>query len=257
MPKRFTDTGKWQDEWFMDLPAKYKLFYLYLLDNCDHAGVWKVNLRLAEFHIGEQIFAEEIHELFAGRVIEFKQGYWFLVKFIKFQYGGIKNDAVGKSISKIIEINNLKGAMEGLTSPYVGTKVKYKVKDKDKVIEGGVGGDWESIKKSFLNAEQWMYKFCTSKGVSRDELFTRMQEFINDLELRNEYKDLKELQRHFTNWYNKTLKTKKNGNYFDRFSKATRGAHELLEELRAESQANFRSHETDPMQGFNSDPQAE
>lgn len=230
MPKRFTDTAKWQDEWFMDLPAKYKLFYLFLLDSCDHAGVWKTNFRLAEFHIGAQICAEEIHELFAGRIIEFKPGYWFLVKFIKFQYGGIKNDAVGKSISKIIETNKLKGAMEGLSSPYVGTKIKYKVKDK--VIEGGVGGDWKTTKQSFLSSDQWMYQFCTSKGVSRETLLVRMNEFINDIELRNEYKDLRGLQSHFTNWFNKSEKLKKNAN------SKNQGRDELLESLRQKHAGN-------------------
>jgi hypothetical protein len=28
MAKRFTDSAKWDDPWFAELPSKYKLFYL-------------------------------------------------------------------------------------------------------------------------------------------------------------------------------------------------------------------------------------
>lgn len=105
--------------------------------------------------------------------------------------------------------------------------------------EGGMGGDfnWESVKGYFLNADQWMYHFCSSKSVSRDSLMVLMREFINDMELRNEYKPLKELQRHFTNWYNKS-KTKKN-------VKPTRntGAYELLDDLRSSFSPGGPSHD--------------
>ena len=108
-------------------------------------------------------------------------------------------------------------------------------------LEGGVGGDfnWESVKQYFLNADEWMYKFCTSKGVSRETLVLRMNEFLNDIELRNEYKPLKDLQSHFTNWYNKSSKIKtKTNDKFDKYRKNERGAQQLLELLRSERETN-------------------
>ncbi len=101
--------------------------------------------------------------------------------------------------------------------------------------EGGVGGDfnWESVKTYFLNADPWMYKFCSLKAVSRETLVLRMNEFLNDIELRNEYKPLKDLQSHFTNWFNKSEKQKKNAK-----PNKNSGRDELLESLRQKHAGN-------------------
>jgi hypothetical protein len=129
MAKRLTDSEKWKDAWFMDLPSKYKLFWLYLLDNCDHAGIWRVNFKVASFHIGEHLEHSEVKRILSDRIKIVSDEYWMINKFIDFQYGGIKNDAVGKSVQKILNKHNLIGAMEGLCSPYEGTKDKDKDKD--------------------------------------------------------------------------------------------------------------------------------
>lgn len=68
---------------------------------------------------------------------------------------------------------------------------------------------WTSAKNSFLNSDEWKYQFCTSKKVSKAKLEKYMDEFIADCELKTDYKDLKELKKHFTNWFN--LKNKSNG----------------------------------------------
>lgn len=129
MAKRLTDSNKWQDAWFMDLPSKYKLFWLYILDNCDHAGIWKVNFKVAAFHIGEHLEPAEVKRILSNRLKIINDEYWMVEKFIDFQYGGIKNDAVGKSVQKILISHNLIAPKKPLNSPYVGTKDK----DKDKV----------------------------------------------------------------------------------------------------------------------------
>ena len=68
MAKRFTDSEKWKDAWFMDLPSKYKLFWLYLLDECNHAGVWKVNFKVASFYVGEHLEPSEVKRILKERV---------------------------------------------------------------------------------------------------------------------------------------------------------------------------------------------
>src|SRR5689334_12891340 len=44
MAKRFTETGIWKNQkWFKRLSPINKLFWNYLKDSCDHAGVWKID----------------------------------------------------------------------------------------------------------------------------------------------------------------------------------------------------------------------
>ena len=51
MANRFSDTLKWQDEWFVDLSAIEKLLFLYLCDNCDVAGFLEISYRKIAFDI--------------------------------------------------------------------------------------------------------------------------------------------------------------------------------------------------------------
>lgn len=85
--KRFTETTKWQDEWFQELESKHKLFWSYICDQCDCAGVWKVNLKLASFQIGDTLNASEILTQFKGRIEDIGKGRWWIVGFASFQYG--------------------------------------------------------------------------------------------------------------------------------------------------------------------------
>lgn len=62
---------------------------------------------------------------------------------------------------------------------------------------------WDTIKVNFKNAYSWKEKFCRDKNISESQLDFKMTEFISDVELKEDYKDLKELKRHFTNWFNK------------------------------------------------------
>lgn len=87
MAKRFTDSDKWDDPWFMELSAKYKLMWMYILDNCTAAGMYKVNIRLAAFQIGEPFEESEVKRVMADRITEIKPGKWFITKFIEYQYG--------------------------------------------------------------------------------------------------------------------------------------------------------------------------
>lgn len=100
--KRFVATETWADEWYQDLPLVYKCLYKYLCDNCDNAGVWKLNKRLAEFQIGEKIDWDRVPELFGGRLYVISDGKWWLTKFIPFQYGELKETC--KPHKKVIEL---------------------------------------------------------------------------------------------------------------------------------------------------------
>ena len=53
MAKRFTATDKWGDPWFCGLSVSDRMFWIYLLDACDHAGIWQVNWPLVSFYHGK------------------------------------------------------------------------------------------------------------------------------------------------------------------------------------------------------------
>jgi hypothetical protein len=85
-------------------------------------------------------------------------------------------------------------------------------KERTEGKEGSVDFDfkfWTSEKKNFLNGGDWIFKFCRDKGIPIEIFDSAASEFISDIELKEDYKEVKELRRHFTNWYN--LKFKKNG----------------------------------------------
>jgi len=48
--KRFTETSKWDDLWFRGLSGYHKLAFLYIIDRCDNAGFWEVDLDSMQFH---------------------------------------------------------------------------------------------------------------------------------------------------------------------------------------------------------------
>lgn len=48
--RRFTETLKWDDQWFRDLAGSHKLVFLYILDRCNNAGFWEVDLSALAFH---------------------------------------------------------------------------------------------------------------------------------------------------------------------------------------------------------------
>lgn len=86
MAKRQTDSNKWDDPWFFELSHQWKLVWIYILDRCDHAGVYEPNLRKLNFDLDTSLNEDEIIEVFSDR-LQVLDKKWFIPKFILFQYG--------------------------------------------------------------------------------------------------------------------------------------------------------------------------
>ncbi len=127
MANRFTATEKWADPWFCGLSEKDKLFWVYIVDNCDHAGFWQVNWPLVQFHIKDYVFNERIFE---GRIVKLKKDKWFIPKFIEFQYKTGLNPENRAHLS-VINLLKKEGAYKGLARGSQARKDKDKDKDKD------------------------------------------------------------------------------------------------------------------------------
>lgn len=165
MPKRFTHTDKWKDVWFQSLPLKYKLFWLYLLDECDNSGVWKPNMGLAQFQIGEPFEEVELRRILADRIEILPSGYWFISKFIDFQYGELSPASKPHaSVLWLLTRHGIKGYPKGI----------HTIKDKDKDTDKDTDKDKDK-----------------DKGSISDEIFAD-QQFIESLTMTHKGKDIRQ-----------------------------------------------------------------
>ena len=142
MAKRFTDTEKWKKPFIRSLKAPYKLLWLYVCDDCDHSGIWQVDIEVAQIRIGEKLDEQKALEYFGDKIIPLENNTkWFIPSFIEFQYpsGLSENNKAHTGIIKNLErykeqIDNYKP----LISPLQGDKDmvmdKVMVKDKVKVM---------------------------------------------------------------------------------------------------------------------------
>jgi len=203
----------------MELSAEHKIFWLYILDACDHAGVWEVNFRLAEFKTGIRFVKSELEETFSGRLHFINEKYWFILKFIDFQYNGIKNDNVGKSVQAIVhkyKLWGLVGAGEGLVSPLAGSKDKDIDKDSD--IDKEIDKEKSSEKKveqfpdmAFVQAMELNEMEVERVGVYLKQKFTWLslaeywKSFSAKFDGSKFYQDRGQIISYFQNWLKNEL----------------------------------------------------
>lgn len=125
MAKRMTATEKWNDPWFSELSVINKLFWLYLLDNCNHAGIWEYNERLLKFHLGSDFEIDKV--AFKDKIKEYKPGKYFISNFVDFQYGELKEE--NRAHLSVMSLLKKEGVYKPLKSPLQGDKDKDKDKD--------------------------------------------------------------------------------------------------------------------------------
>jgi hypothetical protein len=107
MSKRFTDTEKWKDDWFLSLSNDEKVAWFWLLDNCNHAGICKPSIGLLNFMCRTNYTEDQLIQIMDGRVVKF-DGMWFIPKFLKFQYGTlVSNMPAVKSVVKELKAKKL------------------------------------------------------------------------------------------------------------------------------------------------------
>lgn len=109
MSKRLTDTTKWDDDWFLSLPPRYKCVWEYMRDTCGGTGIKKVSLKKFTDNVGEVITLEEFNRHFEGRIHWINEETVWIHGFLKAQYKTLsaKNQA-HVNIAKLIirEVSN-------------------------------------------------------------------------------------------------------------------------------------------------------
>jgi hypothetical protein len=135
MAKRFTDTEKWRDEWWGSLSNDYRMIWLYLVDSCSIAGIWKKDFRGLNFNCNTSVTEEEFLKVFSTRVMDHGT-FFFIPKFIRFQCpkGLNSNKPAILSIVRELQLNNLTQTVNELFgNDYLIIKDKDKGKDKDRI----------------------------------------------------------------------------------------------------------------------------
>jgi hypothetical protein len=238
MAKRFTETAIWQDEWFMELPPDYKLAYMFLKDNCDCAGIWKPNKRLAVIMIGCPIDWEDFFNQCDGRIKIIQGGYWWLTKFVDFQYGTLSENC--KPHTKVFEALRKYDLLKRVNKGYPkGTStLEDKEEDKDKEEEEekekdvkiifpfstekfeDAWGEWKAYKLS-----QHAFKYKTAKTEQ-----TALNELLK-LSKGKEFTALEIIQRSIANGWKGFFEIKPNNNgQNNKYEKPT--AEDVLERIR-------------------------
>jgi len=136
MAKRFTDTEKWKKPFIRNLSAPYKLLWLYICDDCDHAGIWQVDIDVARIRIGEDINEQDAVKFFGDKLVRIDKGNkWYIPSFIDFQYpSGLNpdNKAHGGIIKVLQKYNLIDDEFKPLVSPLYGAMDMDKEMDMDK-----------------------------------------------------------------------------------------------------------------------------
>lgn len=124
MAKRFIDTGLFDDPWFMELSKDGKLFWIYLITKCNHAGIIERNEKLFKFHIGISDMDKVIKEL-SSRLVTVNGKYFFIPKYLFYQYPNFPNSKVKAQQSAIeildklhIDLNSYQTLSEDLPKDY-------------------------------------------------------------------------------------------------------------------------------------------
>ena len=166
------------------MKAPYKLLWLYILDECDHAGIWQVDFEVAQVKIGERINLETALQQLNGKIYPFADGEkWFIPDFIDFQYGVLNSEnRAHNSVIQLLNKYNLSLEIKPLTSPLQGAMdmVKDKdmvmVKDKEVVVEIDYGVNyhlkplWLKWKNYKLTQHREKYKTIESEQIGFNSL---------------------------------------------------------------------------------------
>lgn len=207
MSKRFTDTEKWRRPWFRALSHAYRLFWLYICDNCDIAGIWYVDIGLASYLIGIEIDPKIAREQLNKQITELDGGSrWLINGFIEFQYGKLTlNNNLHRSIMATLKLRGMAGAYKGLASPRPGAKVKDKdkVKVKDKVKARGVV-NFDALWKKYPNKDgrkDALRHFNASVKTEQDwlDIQDALENYLGHLRI-EKWKSAKNGSTWFFNW---------------------------------------------------------
>ena len=152
MAKRFLDTDFFKSPFVGELSADCKLLYVFIICDCDYAGVWTPNFQVASIYLGRPFTETDFRECFKGKFVEISRGKFFFSDFIEHQYpsGLSESNRSHTGIIKLLKKHNLwNDENKPLISPLQGSKEK----EEDKEME--MDKEMEEEKEEKAKIELW------------------------------------------------------------------------------------------------------
>lgn len=194
MAKRFTATEIWDEDWFLEMPIEYKLFWFYMKDSCDHAGLFKVNIKSYCLLNEVKLTSSKALEYFnhgKQRIRVVSDSIWFIEDFFSYQYGHNfnVNNRVHASILELYKKNKIElSSIRGLNE--VTDRVKDKDKDKDKDIDRkGIIEKTNFENSPIFNIYSKSFTDVKKLFAVEEEYFTRWKSFI-DFIIKNKFEKI-------------------------------------------------------------------
>lgn len=171
MAKRFIDTELFNDEWFCELSKDAKLFFIYYITNCDHAGILKLNKKLFEFQTSIKDIEKVIKEM-GNKLILIKDSVFFMPGYLKFQYPDFPKSKVKQQEGALKILDNHGITLEIVKSYLtVPKELEYSyVNDNDNVSDN-VKNNKEGKKNKPTLEECKIYCLERNNGVDPDKFF--------------------------------------------------------------------------------------
>lgn len=157
MARRNLDTEYFKKPFIRGLSAPLKLFYLYVICDCNHAGVWIPDFEVANLYTRGSLTPEEVLKEFGDRIIVLENGNWFFPEIIEKQYpNGLSgsNNAV-KSARDILnkyglldDLGNIKkqplvnpsSTPKEIESRGSGAHIEIEIETETEIEQGVIGG---------------------------------------------------------------------------------------------------------------------
>jgi len=192
MAKRYLETTFFKSPFVRGLKAPLKGLYMYIICDCDGAGIWIADFDVASIYMGQKITEHEFIENFVntGKCIDLKDGKYFFPDFIEHQYPSGLSETNPAHKNFIIELKKyslidekLKVLERPLQDPLEGSNVYVKVMEKVRVKVKDENFDF---KNSLINygfdskkVDEWIEVRRKSKAVNTETAFNG---FIREVE---------------------------------------------------------------------------
>lgn len=191
---RFTDTKKWDEDWYCELKGEYQKFWDYICDHCDNAGIWKPNKIDFEIKTGFKVSLDSFFKKVNGdklRVAALENGRWFIPGFIQYQwftkqqtFNLVLTNPRHKHIYELLKTNNIPlEKVRGLKEVCETSKAKAKGEEEGKGGSGEREGDPIGSERVSLVAnkawsdQRWKENICIGNQLKPDDLQKWMAQF--------------------------------------------------------------------------------